>query len=104
MPRAKIHVMDLFYNPKNNLRQANQNLVDHLSADIQALGEQQDVRTLVTYRLTERLAYAWAREITSGAAFDHYQFELRLITPMRIPPLEEVVLVSPAIAVKPNDN
>ena len=46
MPRAPFHLGDLFHNPRNNLALANQNLVDHLSADVQALPDDGDVRDL----------------------------------------------------------
>ena len=104
MPRARIHALDLFHNPKNNLQHATQNLIDHLSADIHALPPSRDARTLVTYRLTERLAYQRATSINAGAAITGYQFEIRALSPMAAPPEETTLLTSPLIAVPQNDD
>ena len=56
MPRADLSWGSLFHNPRQNLTLANQNLVDHLSADLSALPEDADARQLVTYQMTQRLA------------------------------------------------
>ena len=95
MPRAKFNLRDWFHNPRNNLTLANQNLVDHLSADIIALPDDGDVRDLVTYRLVMQLArHLITRESLAPV---HYQFQLRLV-PAYVPPDEDMaVLTSPIL-------
>jgi len=91
MPRAAFHLGELFHNPRNNLVLAHQNLVDHLSADIQVMKDEDDVRQLVTYQLVDRLARSMVR-----ADATHYQFQLRLVPPGE-PADERMALVtSPA--------
>lgn len=93
MPRAAFHHGELFHNPHNNLALANQNLVDHLSADIQTMNADADVRELVTYQLVNRLARSFVR-----ADAQQYQFQLRLV-PAYAPPDESMtVLTSPALS------
>lgn len=95
MPRAKFNLRDWFHNPRNNLTLANQNLVDHLSADIIALPDDGDVRDLVTYRLVMQLArHLITRESLAPV---HFQFQLRLV-PAYVPPDEDMaVLTSPIL-------
>jgi len=95
MLRAKFNLRDWFHNPRNNLTLANQNLVDHLSADIIALPDDGDVRDLVTYRLVMQLArHLITRESLAPV---HYQFQLRLV-PAYVPPDEDMaVLTSPIL-------
>ncbi len=90
MPRAIFHLSDLFHNPRNNLVLANQNLVDHLSADIQTLPDDGDARDLVTYQLVERLVRSRLR-----AEAIQYQFQLRLIPPRSEPDESMAVVTSP---------
>lgn len=91
MPRATFHLSDLLHNPRNNLTLAHQNLVDHLSADVQALPESGDVRDLVTYRLIERLVRSRLR-----ADAVQFQFQLRLIPPGAEADESMAVVTSPA--------
>jgi len=91
MPRATFHLSDLLHNPRNNLTLAHQNLVDHLSADVQALPEAGDVRDLVTYQLIERLVRSRLR--TNALQF---QFQLRLIPPRAEADENMAVVTSPA--------
>ena len=96
MPRATFHVSDWFHNPRNNLSLANQNLVDHLSADIIAMPDDGDVRDLVTYHMVMQLT----RHLINGESLTptHYQFQLRLI-PAYVPPDEDMaVLTSPTLS------
>jgi hypothetical protein len=100
MPRAQFHVSDWFHNPRNNLTLANQNLVDHLSADIIAMPDDGDVRDLVTYHMVMQLT----RHLINGESLStqltptHYQFQLRLI-PAYVPPDEDMaVLTSPTLS------
>lgn len=91
MPRARFHLSDLFHNPRNNLLLAHQNLVDHLSADIQAMDDDDDVRALVTYQLVDRLARSMVRTDAT-----QYQFQLRLVPPHAVPDDSMALLTSPA--------
>ena len=100
MPRATFHVSDWFHNPRNNLSLANQNLVDHLSADIIAMPDDGDVRDLVTYHMVMQLT----RHLINGESLStqlaptHYQFQLRLV-PAYVPPDEDMaVLTSPTLS------
>jgi hypothetical protein len=96
MPRATFHVSDWFHNPRNNLTLANQNLVDHLSADIMAMPDDGDVRDLVTYRLVMQLA----RHLITceSLAPVHYQFQLRLVPAYMSPDEDMAVLTSPTLS------
>lgn len=91
MPRAAFHLGDLFHNPHNNLMLAHQNLVDHLSADIQTLPDEGDVRELVTYQLVERLV----RSLLQPDALQ-FQFQLRLVPPGAEADESMAVVTSPA--------
>ena len=96
MPRAHFAWHDCLHNPRNNLTLANQNLVDHLSADIAALPEDGDVRDLVTYQLVQRLS-RWLISC-EGISPERYQFQLRLVPPLVTMADEELaILTSPAL-------
>lgn len=96
LPRAVFHPAQLFHNARNNLLLANQNLVDHLSFDVQTLTEGHDVRALVTYQMVDSLA----RELLQarGEPVARYQFQLRLVPPLQPPTEEMAVLTSPMLA------
>ena len=91
MPRAAFHLGDLLHNPQNNLMLAHQNLVDHLSADVQTLPDEGDVRGLVTYQLVERLV----RSLLQPDALQ-FQFQLRLVPPGAEADESMAVVTSPA--------
>lgn len=96
IPRARLSWGSLFHNPRNNLTLAEQNLVDHLSADLSALPEDGDVRQLVTYQMVQRLA-RWLIEC-EGLSPVNYQFQLRLVPAMEaVPDERDAVLTSPAL-------
>ena len=96
MPRATFRVSDWFHNPRNNLTLANQNLVDHLSADIIAMPDDGDVRDLVTYHMVMQLTRHLITCETLAPV--HYQFQLRLV-PAYVPPDEDMaVLTSPTLS------
>ncbi len=95
MPRARWSAADLWHNPHNNLLLANQNLVDHLSFDVQTLPDGQDVRRLVTYRMVSELARSLVAVQPSAAA--QWQFELRLVPPMQEPDEHMAILTSPVM-------
>lgn len=96
MPRAPFKVVNLVHNPRNNLLLANQNLVDHLSFDVQTLADGRDVRTLVTYQMADRLA----RELIDarGEPYAQYQFQLRLVPPLQVANEDMAILTSPMLA------
>ena len=96
MPRARLSWMSLFHNPRGNLTLAEQNLVDHLSADLAALPDHAEVRHLVTYQMVQRLA-RWLI-ICEGASPSHYQFQLRRLPALETMPGEEdALLTSPVL-------
>ena len=91
-------LLQLLHNPAINLVLANQNLVDHLSADLQVLGEEQDVQQLVTYQLITRHALDYLQQYYPSLAIQHYQFQLTLMAPPTGKHEDATVLTSPAIA------
>ncbi len=99
MPRAPFRVVNLVHNPRNNLLLANQNLVDHLSFDVQTMADGRDVRELVTYQMADQLA----RELTAGRGepCTQYQFQLRLVPPLQMPTEDMALLTSPMLPVRP---
>jgi hypothetical protein len=96
MPRAEFRLSDWLHNPRNNLTLANQNLVDHLSADIIAMPDDGDVRDLVTYHMVMQLA----RHLITceSLAPVHYQFQLRLVPAYVQPDEDMAVLTSPTLS------
>ena len=87
LPRRLSHVL---HNPAVNLALTQQNLVDHLAGDINALPEGGDIREKVSYQLVARLA----REALAGGSWGDtpmlaqpmpgcsaWQFELRMEHP-----------------------
>lgn len=98
MPRARWSAADLCYNPRNNLLLANQNLVDHLSFDVQTLPDGADVRDLVTYQMVCVLARTLlAAPVTQGG---QWQFELRLVPPLQVPDDSMTLLSSPVMVIE----
>ncbi len=96
MPLAPFKLANLVHNPRNNLLLANQNLVDHLSFDVQTLADGRDVRELVTYQMADCLA----RELIDarGNPCTQYQFQLRLVPPLQAPTEDMAILTSPMLA------
>jgi len=102
MPRAQFHWLDWIHNPRNNLTLANQNLIDHLSADIAAMPEESDVRDLLTYQLAQQLTrYLISSADTVLSAPVRYQFKLSLVPAYTLPDESMVVLTSPALDWQP---
>ena len=99
MPRAPFRLANLVHNPRNNLLLANQNLVDHLSFDVQTLADGRDVRKLITYQMADRLA----RDLIEarGEPCAQYQFQLRLVPPLQPPTEDMAILTSPMLAAQP---
>lgn len=98
IPRAQRSLFQLLHNPAINLALANQNLVDHLSADLQVLNEEQDVQQLVTYQLITRHARDYLQRQYPAIAIQHYQFQLKLMAPPPDNNEDIALLISPAIA------
>lgn len=97
MPRARLSWLSLFHNPHGNLRLAEQNLIDHLSADLAALPDHAEVRHLVTYQMVQRLT-RWLID-GEGASPAHYQFQLRQVPAFEAMPEEEdALLTSPVLS------
>ncbi len=94
-PRAPFRLANLLHNPEVNLALTEQNLVDHLAADI-AECEGDDPSALVSYRLVERLAREKVGSAAPGAA--RFQFRIRSERPGDLRDDEEdVVLLSPGL-------
>ena len=100
MPRAKFQVIDLFHNPLNNLRLVEQNLIDHLNADVHALPDGQDLSSLVSFALTERLAWWYALQLVPQGEPAAYQFELRVL-PALVDPVQEVTIIKTPVMNRP---
>ena len=98
IPRAQRQLHLLFHNPEINLALANQNLVDHLSADLQVLSDDKNVEQLVTYQLVIRHARDYLQRHTQAINIQQYQFQLRLMAPPPETNEDAAVLTSPAIA------
>lgn len=98
IPRARRRLLQLLHNPAINLALANQNLVDHLSADLQVLAEEQDVQQLVSYQLIMRHARDYLQQHYPSLSIQHYQFQLTLMAPPTEVQEDTTVLTSPAIA------
>ncbi|MEY2620091.1 MAG: hypothetical protein RL522_3093 [Pseudomonadota bacterium] len=75
-PRRERKLWHLLHNADVNLALSQQNLVDHLAADINDLPEGADIRECVSYQLVVRLART-ALPPEARA----YQFEVRLESP-----------------------
>ena len=86
-PRLQRRAWHVLHNPEVNLALSHQNLVDHLSSDIQDLPEDADIRDKVSYQLVQRLAHAalrgdrWGSSPMMATALPDaqaFQFEVRL--------------------------
>jgi hypothetical protein len=53
-PRAKRRIMDLFYNPLNNLKLYQQNLLDHLIDDLTHLTDPKAIGQCVSYQMIQQ--------------------------------------------------
>jgi hypothetical protein len=102
VPRAQRRAIHFVHNPNNNLALANQNLVEHLFADLQECHDAQALRQYVSYRLVTALAKD--RALQAHAALGRvvgpalqFQFELRVIPPYGIASSDTTVLTSPVL-------
>ena len=97
IPRASFKLLDLLFNPKNNLQMTEQTLIDHLCLDLQALPETQSAETLVSYMLTETIAGNFILRHVNEREIKAYQFEIRMLPGLNLEDSESVILVSPII-------
>jgi|CryBogDrversion2_11_1035321.scaffolds.fasta_scaffold50027_2 hypothetical protein len=82
-PRHQRRWWHIIHNPRVNLDLAAQNLVDHLAADLNALAEGQDARSLVTYQMVlNRVRLDLAK--TTSEPMRAFEFELRMELPSRV--------------------
>jgi hypothetical protein len=105
-PRATRHLGHLWHNAAVNLALTHQNLVEHLAQDVRDLPEGADARSLVTYRLVQRLACETVQKRCRDTApmphphdgpgtIDACQFEVRMEMPDQS--ASESLLLSPVI-------
>jgi hypothetical protein len=95
MPRAKLSLLDLFHNARNNLLLANQNLVDHLAFDIQMLPENKSVSELVSYKMVTQLAHSMVQQ--QGLIGCRWQFQVLQVPPLQAPNESMTILLSPVL-------
>jgi len=76
-PRRPRRLWLLFHNADTNLALVQQNLVEHLAADLNHLAPDADARALVSYRLVSRLVCQSLQ--AQQAACAHGQFEVRMV-------------------------
>ena len=95
-PRSRFSALTLFFNAKNNLRLAEQNLVDHLSADLQAGPGELD-KNLVSFRLVDRLVrnLVWNEARAARVIPLFYQFELRLFSQANHTSRSDLIMTTP---------
>ena len=76
-PRRERRLSHFVHNPDTNIGLAQQNMVDHFWADLHDLSEGDDPRSLVSYKMMQRLSdqVLRARDVN----FTHRQFELRMV-------------------------
>jgi hypothetical protein len=95
IPRAPFVLAHLLHNPRNNLLLANQNLVDHLAFDIQALPDGHDARKLVSYQMVTRAAREHLR--AQGHEGRRWQVQIRQVPPLQVPVEDMAILISPEL-------
>jgi len=76
-PRRPRRLLHLFHNAQTNLALVQQNLVEHLAADLNHMAADVDARTLVSYQLVSRLVCQSLQAQHPGCA--HGQFEVRMV-------------------------
>lgn len=102
-PRAQRRLSQCWHNPAINLALANQNLVEHLSTDIQALPDGAngaDARTLITYQCVQRLARQLLQSSHDTHAIRQYQFQIRIVPAFADADESTATLTSPALTWK----
>ena len=76
-PRRPRRLLHLFHNADTNLALVQQNLVEHLAADLNHMTADADARALVSYQLVSRLVCQSLLAQQPGCT--HGQFELRMV-------------------------
>jgi len=76
-PRRPRHLLHVFHNAQTNLALVQQNLVEHLAADLNHLAAGADARNLVSYQLVSRLVCQSLQ--AQQADCMHGQFEVRMV-------------------------
>ena len=76
-PRRPRRLLHVFHNADTNLALVQQNLVEHLAADLNHMAEDADARALVSYQLVSRLVCQSLLAQQPGCA--HGQFEVRML-------------------------
>lgn len=87
-PRARRDFLSVFHNPGVNIALANQNMVEHLSNDLQVLEEGTDPSQLVSYKIVDRFVASEilkdtkcvniANSLNKEEAILEYRFEIHL--------------------------
>jgi hypothetical protein len=96
-PRRERRLSHFVHNPDTNIGLAQQNMVDHFWADLHDLPEGDDPRSLVSYKMMQRLSdqVLRARDVN----FTHRQFELRMVLDGRSESVDtQVMMTSPVEA------
>jgi hypothetical protein len=76
-PRRPRRLLHLFHNADTNLALVQQNLVEHLAADLNHMTADADARALVSYQLVSRLVCQSLQ--AQQADCTHGQFEVRMV-------------------------
>lgn len=76
-PRVQQSLGQIFHNPNTNLGLAQQNLIDHLWADLNDSPDGFDPRSLVTYKMVEHFVMGVLQQ--KFPQHTHHQFELRML-------------------------
>ena len=76
-PRRPRRLLHMFHNADTNLALVQQNLVEHLAADLNHMAQDADARALVSYQLVSRLVCQSLQAQSPHCA--HGQFELRMV-------------------------
>ena len=76
-PRRPRRLLHVFHNADTNLALVQQNLVEHLAADLNHMAEDADARSLVSYQLVSRLVCQSLLAQQPGCT--HGQFEVRML-------------------------
>jgi hypothetical protein len=93
-PRHLRRLSHLVHNPDTNIGLAQQNMVDHFWADLHDLPEGEDPRSLVSYKMMQRLVDQVLR--AHDVNFTHRQFELRMVLDGRSDNVDtQVMMTSP---------
>ena len=113
-PRAKRRLRYWIHNPDINLMLANQNLIEHLNADLQKVDSGVQAQGLVSYQLVKDFALHVALSLHASTTaapssvsgpltsppsrpISQFQFQIRLAPPYQAGDENSAVLTSPAL-------